>query len=207
MTFLGMGEAVKEKVSREKDDFYQTPRECTIALLRAEAQRMPHHIWEPACGDGALASVLEDAGFNVQSTDLVDRGYGIGGVDFLMEQRQRAPGIVTNPPFKFADEFIEHAYKLDVSYMALLLRVTFWAGNTRAELYHRWKPARVLTLGWRPDLFGIGTPDQRCLVMWCVWDKSAFNDKTEYEVLRRPPRRHPFRVDMLADERRAASHA
>lgn len=85
-----------QKENREKDDFYPTPPEGTAPLLAVE--RFDGPIWEPACGQGHMSRVLEDAGHDVISTDLVHRGYGEGGVDFLMEWRPRAPNIVTNPP-------------------------------------------------------------------------------------------------------------
>ena len=55
-------------------------------------------IWEPACGDGAMSRILEAAGHTVISTDLVDRGYGRGGHDFLADHETMADHIVTNPP-------------------------------------------------------------------------------------------------------------
>src|SRR5882757_893058 len=78
-------------------DFYPTPPEATRALLSVE--QFGGSIWEPACGDGAISSVLTDAGHFVISTDLIDRGYGDGGVDFLSETAPRAKHIVTNPPY------------------------------------------------------------------------------------------------------------
>ncbi len=95
-----------DRVNREKDDFYPTPPEGTRALLAVEKFEGP--IWEPACGDGAISKELIAAGYNVESTDLVDRGYGQNGVDFLMEWQPRAPNIVTNPPFKMVAPFIRN---------------------------------------------------------------------------------------------------
>jgi hypothetical protein len=56
-------------------------------------------IWEPACGDGAISKVLEAAGYTVISTDLVDRGYGHGGHDFLKSETPLGRNIITNPPY------------------------------------------------------------------------------------------------------------
>jgi hypothetical protein len=56
-------------------------------------------IWEPACGDGAISKVLEAAGYDVISTDLIDRGFGQGGVDFLKTTKALGRNIVTNPPY------------------------------------------------------------------------------------------------------------
>jgi hypothetical protein len=93
-------------------DFYATPPEATRALLSVEEFDAP--IWEPACGDGRIAEVLSDAGHTVVATDLIDRGYGVGGVDFLPETTSRAKHIITNPPYGggMADEFIGKALML-----------------------------------------------------------------------------------------------
>ena len=77
-------------------DFYATPPEATRALLSVE--HFDGSIWEPACGDGAISRPLIAAGHEVVSTDLVDRGFGISGVDFMLERGPRAKHIITNPP-------------------------------------------------------------------------------------------------------------
>src|SRR5690349_18267346 len=43
-----------------KDDLYETPDVAVHALLRVE--KLPHHIWEPACGPGRIVNVLRGAG-------------------------------------------------------------------------------------------------------------------------------------------------
>jgi hypothetical protein len=94
-------------------DFYATPPEATRALLSVEG--FDGAVWEPACGDGAISRILhEEAGNSVVSTDLVDRGYGMAGVDFLREAEPRAKHIVTNPPYGrgLADRFIGQALRL-----------------------------------------------------------------------------------------------
>jgi hypothetical protein len=71
------------KELREKDDFYPTPPEGTQALLAVEKFDGP--IWEPACGAGDMSRELAAGGYEVISTDLVDRGYGEARIDFLMD--------------------------------------------------------------------------------------------------------------------------
>ena len=61
---------------RVPHDFYPTPPEAVRALLSVET--FEGSIWEPACGDGAISKVLLEAGHEVVSTDLIDRGYGAG---------------------------------------------------------------------------------------------------------------------------------
>ena len=97
---------------REPHEFYPTPPEATRALLSVE--RFDGPIWEPACGDGAIAKVLTRTRHHVVSTDLIDRGYGVGGINFLTETAPRAKHVVTNPPYGhgLADQFVLHALRL-----------------------------------------------------------------------------------------------
>jgi hypothetical protein len=97
---------------REPFDFYATPPEAVRALLSVE--RFDGSIWEPACGDGRISRVLAETGHTVVSTDLIDRGYGTGGIDFLNQHQPRARHIVTNPPYGsgLADKFIGKALTL-----------------------------------------------------------------------------------------------
>ena len=52
-------------------DLYETPSVAIEALLRVE--QLPHHIWEPACGRGAIVNVLRSAGHSVVATDIALR--------------------------------------------------------------------------------------------------------------------------------------
>ena len=118
-----------------KNDLYETPPCATRALIpfldRDEA------IWEPACGPGAIVRELRDAGFSVHATDLVD--YGLdgawAGIDFLMERPDPCwpDVIVTNPPFKLADEFTRHALTL-VDTVWIFQRLSWLEGAKRSDL-------------------------------------------------------------------------
>jgi hypothetical protein len=68
---------------RLPNEFYPTPPEATRALLSVE--RFDGSIWEPACGEGAIANVLTSAGHKVVATDLVDYGFAISGIDFNID--------------------------------------------------------------------------------------------------------------------------
>lgn len=126
---------------RHKDDFYPTPPDATEALLGVE--RFNGAIWEPACGDGAISKVLEAAGYAVVSSDLIDRGYGETGIDFLMEWQSRAPNACTNPPFKLAVPFVRKALALTTGKVAFLARINFLEGSERATMFAETPLARV----------------------------------------------------------------
>ncbi len=161
---------------RERDDFYVTPHQCTRDLLAREW--IGREVWEPACGDGAMAQVLEATGRRVISTDLIHRGYGAGGRDFLLERDLLAPHIVTNPPFRLADEFVAHALDLGAEKIALFLRLAFLEGRRRHErLYATRPPARVWVYSGRQTLWIGGHERQHearggaIPFAWFVWTR------------------------------------
>jgi hypothetical protein len=138
--------------NRQTDDWYRTPPQCTRALLRVEPFDM--NVWEPACGDGAISRELEAQGYKVVSSDLINRGYGTPGIDFLATRELWATDIVTNPPFELADEFALHALELGVRKLALLCRANWLEGQQRYErLYSQRKLARVWTFSPRQTLW------------------------------------------------------
>jgi hypothetical protein len=65
----------KKALSRDPHDHYPTPPSVVEALLQKE--RFGETVWEPACGTGAMSEVLKKAGYDVRSSDLIDRGYGV----------------------------------------------------------------------------------------------------------------------------------
>lgn len=160
-----------DHANREKDDFYPTPPEGTKALLRVESFIGP--IWEPACGDGAISKVLEEHGYSVVSTDLVDRGYGDSGVDFLMEYRPMAPNIVTNPPFKMVAPFIRKSLALTTGKVAMLLRLACLEGSERREIFDTTPLARVHVFSKRLTMYREGKPTGEGGMLafaWFVWE-------------------------------------
>lgn len=166
---------------REKDDFYPTPAPATRALLSAET--FEGGIWEPACGDGAISRILEAAGHTVVSTDLCDRGFGLPRVDFLMEYRLLAPNVITNPPYKFAQEFVEKALDLGADKVAMLLRLAWLEGLARMELFKSTPLARVHVASKRLSMSRAGEDQgngggSMIAFAWFVWDRSYVGKPT-----------------------------
>jgi hypothetical protein len=125
-------------------DLYETPAVAVHALLHAE--QLPHRIWEPACGPGGIAKVLRETGRFVVASDLHDWGCPASeyGVDFLQETRAPAgvECVVTNPPFKLADQFVAHALLL-VPRVYMLLRLAFLESTRRTPILESGRLARV----------------------------------------------------------------
>lgn len=142
-------QAFRLGATRIPNEFYPTPPEATRALLSVET--FDGSIWEPACGEGAIASVLTDAGHKVVATDLVDYGYGIPRVDFLKETRPRAKHIVTNPPYGsgLADAFIDRSLRFAAETggnVAMLLNLASLAHRTRTRWWREHTPARLYAI-------------------------------------------------------------
>ena len=111
------------KGDRQEQDFYATSPEAAEYLIKIED--LQRNIWECACGKGHLSKVFVDHGFFVKSTDLIDRGYGNGGVDLLKTTDVLQGDIVTNPPYKHAEDFIRHALEIvpDGSKVCMFLKL------------------------------------------------------------------------------------
>jgi hypothetical protein len=194
MTAASLGQmmvgARSRKRERREHDFYPTTEwEPTAALVEAEASALDGlRIWEPACGAGDMARELLARGVRLDwSTDLVDRGFGEGGVDFLAAPApEGCDGIISNPPFNIADRFIERAIgDHGFTYVALLLKATYWNAGRRIGLHRRFPPTAYLPLGFRVDFTGEGQPPMD--LFWFIWDARAAGT-VRFQPLPKPAR-------------------
>ena len=133
--FKTLGATNHTNKERQKHDFYATEPKAMEILL--EVERFNKNIWECACGQGHLSEVLKQYGYNVKSTDLIDRGYGKGNVDFLKQTEIFNGDIITNPPYKFASDFIYKALELipEGNKIAMFLKLQFLEGKARKKLF------------------------------------------------------------------------
>ena len=153
-------------------DFYPTPAWATFALI--ENENFIGDIWEPACGDGAMSSVLSTISDDVRSSDLYDRGFGESGIDFRVAT-QKCDNIITNPPFNAAQDFVEAGLRCANSKFALLLRLAFLEGVGRQHtIFKLTPPTTVWVFSERVTFYpknvekkGSGTT----AYAWFVWDQ------------------------------------
>ena len=109
--FVTLGASNHTDKECESNDFYATDPIAIEKLVKV--MQLPRKIWECACGTGCLSDRLKELGHDVVSTDLVDRGYGKVS-DFLetTELPNDCTCILTNPPYKYALDFIKHSLEL-----------------------------------------------------------------------------------------------
>lgn len=171
---------VGDSAGRPENDFYPTDPIATKALLAEE--EFVGSICEPACGDGAICKVLEDWGYkNIIATDLIDRGYGESPYDFLKSERTAA-NIITNPPFKLAQEFVEHSLRLTTGKVAMLCKLVFLEGQKRKTFFETTPLKRVYVFSKRIPFYRNGEKGDLGTSMiafaWFVWEHGYEGEPT-----------------------------
>jgi hypothetical protein len=182
---VGTATATKEERGQ---NLYETPPEAMHTLLALET--FTATVWEPSCGKGAIARMLEAASYGVVLSDLVDYGTADSfgevqrQVDFLTTEGD--PGgassydIVTNPPYgQVLNAYVAHALRVHKPRkMALLLNLNFVCGfddEDRNFAMDGNPPARIYVFTRRLPMMhrdGWDGPESssRMNTAWFVWE-------------------------------------
>lgn len=190
--FKALGASNHTENEREDNDYYATDPIAIDKLLAAEK---PYRIiWECACGQGHLSDRLKKHGFFVFSSDLIDRGYpGAMVKDFLTANPPPYTcDILTNPPYKYAKEFVLRALDLvkPGRKVYMFLKLTFLEGKARyLELFSKYPPQTVYVFSERV-LCAKNGEFQRMkegggsavAYAWFVWEK-GYQGSTEVKWL------------------------
>ena len=117
---------------REVNDYYATDPIAVELLLKLEDF---NDILEPSSGQGHLCKKMIELGKEVECSDLIDRGYG--KVKNFFDYNKWNGDIITNPPYKYAKEFVEHALSIVPTgrKVAMFLKVQFLEGKKRKQLF------------------------------------------------------------------------
>lgn len=143
---------------RQSEDFYATDPIAIDKLIAVE--EFHNEIWEPAVGSGCLSQRLTKLGYDVFSSDIVDRGYpDTHIIDFLDETYipidkgypHIKRDIITNPPYRFAESFVRRALEViaDGYKVAMFLKLTFLEGQARRKLFEQYPPKKVYVFSER----------------------------------------------------------
>ena len=180
--FVTLGASNHTVNPRAENYFYATDPRAIELLLNVE--NFSDKVWECACGEGHLSKVLESKGYDVISTDLIDRGFGTGGVDFLSFSETFDGDIITNPPYKYAIEFVEKAISSITNghKVAMLLRLSFLEGISRRKLFDRHPPKTVYVASKRILCAKNGdfenSDGSAIAYAWFVWEKGFVGEPT-----------------------------
>ena len=110
-------------------DYFPTPLWATRALFEYYPIDRGGAIWEPACGDGAMARAICEYAPKLASSDVHDYGWGHIVHDFLMPYIPDGIGkvdwVITNPPFRLAERFVRRGLTVAAQGVAVLVRTVF----------------------------------------------------------------------------------
>lgn len=116
--------------AKDSPDDFPTPPWATRALLEhvlgARGPLSAQTCLEPACGAGHMAKVLDGYFRSVESSDAYEYGYG-RTADFLAApyQPNSFDWVITNPPFRLAEEFVIGSLEVARKGVAILARTVF----------------------------------------------------------------------------------
>ena len=180
--FKTLGASTHTEEERETNDFYAT--DPIAAKLLIDNYNLSPNIYECSAGEGHLSKVFIEHGFNVKSTDLVDRGYGETGIDFLKQTEKFDGDIVTNPPFSLSSEFIYKAMDLveDGKSVCMFLKIQFLEGKSRRKLFDMYPPKVVfisssrITCAKNADFIKMKAQGSAVAYGWFCWEKGYTGD-------------------------------
>ena len=175
--FKTLGASNHTDKERQHEDFYATDPIAAELLLKEEKFS---NIWECTCGEKHLSKVFEKAGYKVRSSDIVNR-CGNEVFDFLsMENQQWDGDIITNPPYKYALDFIYKSLQIipDGHKIAMFLKVQFLEGKERKHLFKN-NPPKVVYISSSRILCAKNAEFKRMrenggsavAYAWFVWEK------------------------------------
>lgn len=167
---------------REENDYYATEPKALELLLELESF---NNVWEPAVGGGHLAEVLKEHNIYGQGSDLIYRDYeGTQLIDYLEFEGHWDGDIITNPPYKFAQEFIEKSLDItDVgSKVAMFLPIRYLETKRRKKLFESLPPRKVyisssrLKAAMNGDFEGVKS--SAVAYAWFIWE-NGYKGATE----------------------------
>lgn len=183
----------KNHKDREINDFYATPPQEVENILKYES--LLGTVLEPCCGKGHMLDGIKKSGFQgeVIATDLIDRGIGIGELDYLNKDYPYTKDIGTiiiNPPFKLIEEFVNKSLKIATHKVILFARNQFVEGQSRYQnIFSENPPTRIYQYVDRVACAKDGdfnkTLSSNMAFSWFVWDKNSSSKITEFNWIRR----------------------
>jgi hypothetical protein len=140
--FKTLGASNHTEKDRQNEDDYAT--DPIAAKLLLEVEQFSENIWECSSGENHLANVFKENGFNVRTSDIIQRTETTEILDFLSKENNNTwnGDIITNPPYKFAVDFIYKALELipEGKKVAMFLKVQFLEGKERKKLFTKYPP-------------------------------------------------------------------
>lgn len=172
---------------RNSLDDFPTPPWATRALIEYIISKK-HDVskqscMEPACGRGHMSKVLECYFKKTMSSDIENYGYAEQR-DFLNTPlvTNEIDWVITNPPFKAAENFVHHGLKVAKQGVAILTRTVFIESVGRYDRLFSDNPPSIFAQFTERVPMVKGRLDKKASTAtgycWLIWDKSTNVDAT-----------------------------
>lgn len=129
-------------------NYYPTPLWSTRAFCEHVIDIRGKTVWEPACGEGHMVRALAEYATTVIATDVHCYGQRSLPHDFLQPFLPHAvlsvDWIISNPPFRLAEEFIVRGLDVAEIGVAMLVRTVFTEGVGRYERLFKDRPPSII---------------------------------------------------------------
>lgn len=141
--------------ARDENDWYVEPFECSVALF--QTHQFDGLIWDPACGMGRIVRCARRLGLESVGSDILSRNeLTLWEDDFLRgSKRIEHKHIVSNPPFRCAEEFVQHAISItrNGGLVAMILPLVWLSGFSKKRDWLLHSPLKkVLPISPRPSM-------------------------------------------------------
>ena len=182
--------------SESLDDF-PTPPWATRALCEYVIDASGG-VWEPACNRGFMSRPLSEYAQSVRSSDIHDYGFG-ETCNFLTTPLEMdcVDWVITNPPFKEAQAFIERALFASRQGVAILARTVFMESIGRYDTLFSVNPPTIIAQFAERVPMVKGRIDPKASTAtgyaWFVWDKTKSTSSTKLTWI--PPCRKQLERD------------
>ena len=192
--FSTMASSSHSEDERQEHDFYATDPIAVDKLLTV--WQGSGKVWECAAGLGHMSQQLRNATLadgtpmfdEVFATELIFRENLLDkeiqcGLDFLTFANFEGLldyDIVTNPPYKYAEEFIRKSLSIIENgfFVCMFLPIRYLEGKQRKKLFEEYPPQKVVIMSSRIECAMNGEFNKRGSsaqgYAWFIWQKGSY---------------------------------
>ena len=167
--------------SRQENDLYCTDPKAVNLLLNYET--FNSNVWECSNGLSHISDELIKDGYKVRKSDIIPYSDDTEIIDFLQYDGKWDGDIITNPPYKYATEFVYKALNVieDGKRIAMFLSINFLSSKKRRKLFEEYPPQFVYIMSDRIKCAKNGEFNKynsgAIIYCWIIW-KKGYNGKT-----------------------------
>lgn len=186
--------AQRHKLKNDILDDFPTPPWATRALLEhviKDRSIKNGSCLEPACNRGYMSNVLCEYFKEVTSSDVADYGYG-KVINYLSGayKKDSYDWVITNPPFRLAEEFLIESFKVARKGVAILARTVFLESVGRYDRVFKQNPPTFFAQFTERVPMIKGKLDKKASTAtgyaWFVWN---FHENNNSQLVWIPPTR------------------